>query len=261
MFVRISSALTLVFASLLAAQGHHPTASHGTKWDPIVVERGHSLFKSNCGFCHGEDATGSRAPDLVRSAILSHDVDGNLIAPVIENGRPDKGMPAFSTLQQSQIEDIVSFLHHQSYEALHSANVPGDYPLAKMLTGNAASGKAYFNGPGGCTQCHSVTGDLAGIANKYTPVDLQQQMVYPSERHAERTAVVTAPDGKQYQGKVRAMDEFNIGLMCQDGWYRSWPLSEVKVEVKDPLEGHRNLMSKYTDADIHNLFAYLETLK
>ena len=57
------------------------------------------------------------------------------------------------------------------------------------------------------------------------------------------------------------MDEFNVGLMCQDGWYRSWPLEQVKVEVKDPLRAHRDLMAKYSDADIHNLFAYLETLK
>jgi cytochrome c oxidase cbb3-type subunit 3 len=265
MFVRSSSSLTLAaslcFASLLTAQGHHPTASQTAKGDPVVVERGHSLFKSNCGFCHGEDATGSRAPDLVRSAILSHDVDGDLITPVIQNGRPDKGMPAFSTLKANQIADIVTFLHHQAYEALHSANVPGDYPLAKMLTGNAVAGKVYFDGPGGCTQCHSTTGDLAGVAKKYSPVDLQQHMVYPSERHVDRTAVVTTSEGKQYEGKVREMDEFNIGLICQDGWYRSWPLSDVKVQVKDPLEAHRNLMSKYTDSDIHNLFAYLETLK
>ena len=265
MFVRSSFPLvlaaTLFSASLLLAQGHHPVASQAPQWDLAAVERGHSLFKSSCGFCHGEDATGSRAPDLVRSSILSHDVEGNLIAPVIKNGRPDKGMPAFSTLKENQIEDIVSFLHHQSYEALHSAHVPGDYPLSKMLTGNATEGKAYFDGAGGCTQCHSVTGDLAGIAKKYTPVDLQQHMVYPSERKVDRTAVVTTLDGKRYEGKVREMDEFNIALICQDGWYRSWPLNEVKVEVKDPLEAHRNLMSKYTDADIHNLFAYLETLK
>ena len=254
----------VLLASLSFGQGHKPSPppAKATTEESADVARGKSAFKSSCGFCHGEDATGSRAPDLVRSAILNHDVQGDLIAPVIKNGRPDKGMPAFSTLKDNQIADIVAFLHHQAFEALHSANVPGNYPLAKMLTGDAAAGKTFFDGAGGCTTCHSVTKDLAGVAKKYQPVDLQQRMVYPAgDDEDARTATVTAADGQSYAGKLRVLDEFNIGIFCQDGWYRSWPLDQVKVEVKDPLAAHRDLMGKYTDADIHNLFAYLETLK
>jgi cytochrome c oxidase cbb3-type subunit 3 len=231
--------------------------------DPASVERGRAVFKSSCGFCHGNDATGSRAPDLVRSAIVSHDDRGNLLAPVIRNGRPDKGMPSFSTLKDDQIDDIVTFLHHQAKAALQSGEVPGDYPLAKLLTGNASAGKAFFEGPGGCTKCHSVSGDLKGIAKKYSAIELQQQMVYPSdEKHPiPATAVVTLKDGTRYEGKIVHSDEFLIGIVCQDGWYRSWPRQGVEVKVQDSLEAHRELMDKYTDADIHNLFAYLETLK
>ena len=254
----------VLICPLLEGQGHkasEPTTK-GDNDEAAAVVRGKAAFRSSCGFCHGEDATGSRAPDLVRSAILSHDEHGNLIIPVIKGGRPDKGMPAFSTLKDNQIADIVAFLHHQADEALHSANVPGDYPLAKMLTGNAAAGKAYFEGAGGCTGCHSVTKDLAGIANKYKPVDLQQHIVYPSrDEEDSRTAVVTTNDGQRYEGKLKNLDEFSIGIMCQDGWYRSWPRDKVKADVKDPLEAHRELMGKYTDADLHNLFAYLETVK
>src|SRR4051812_10364020 len=97
--------------------------------------------RRNCGFCHGEDATGSRAPDLVRSTVLAHDENGSLLAPIIRNGRPDKGMPAFSSLSENQIADIVAFLHGRAYQALHSAHVPGDYPAAKLLTENADEGK------------------------------------------------------------------------------------------------------------------------
>jgi cytochrome c oxidase cbb3-type subunit III len=231
--------------------------------DAAAVGRGRALFKSSCGFCHGNDATGSRAPDLVRSAIVSHDDEGNLLAPVIRNGRPDKGMPSFSTLKDDQIADIVAFLHHQAKAALQSAEVPGDYPLAKLLTGDAKAGKAFFDGPGGCSKCHSVSGDLSGIAKKYSPVDLQQQMVYPSsEKHpVAETAVVKLKDGTRYEGTIKQKDEFLIGIICQDGWYRSWPRKDVEVQIHDPLQAHRELMNKYTDADIHNLFAYLETLK
>jgi cytochrome c oxidase cbb3-type subunit III len=256
----------LCISSTLCAQGHQPTPaqrqqSQQPNEDPAAVERGRALFRSSCGFCHGEDATGARAPDLVRSPIVSHDDRGNLLGPVIRNGRPDKGMPSFSNLKDDQISDIVAFLHHQAYAALHSARVPGSYPLSRLLVGNAQAGKAFFDGAGRCAHCHSVTGDLAGIAKKYSPIDLQQHIVYPASKSIEKTAVVTLKDGTRFEGKLDHEDEFNVALICQDGWYRSWPRQDVQVEVHDPLTAHRELMMKYTDADIHNLFAYLETLK
>lgn len=229
--------------------------------DPAAVERGRSQFKSSCGFCHGEDATGNRAPDLVRSVTVGHDMDGELLAPLIRNGIPDKGMPGFSTLTAAQISDIAVFLHQRALDALHTNHVPSDYPLAKLLTGNASAGKAYFNGAGGCSGCHSPTGDLAGIAGKYSPLELQQRFLYPGAKAAKPTAVVTLPDGSKVEGTVAQMDEFTIAITGKDGWYRSWDLSRVKAEIHDPLAAHRALMPKYTDADVHNLFAYLETLK
>jgi cytochrome c oxidase cbb3-type subunit 3 len=229
------------------------------KFDPATVERGRSQFKSSCGFCHGEDATGNRAPDLIRSTSLSHDIDGDVLTSVIRNGRPDKGMPGFATLSAPQIADMIVFLHHQAYDALHSNKVPNDYPLAKLLTGNAATGKAYFNGPGGCSGCHSPTGDLQGIASKYSPLELQQRFLYPA-KGSIRTVTVKA-GGEVIEGKLVHADEFEVAVTDKDGWYRSWPRSRVQIEIHDPLAAHKALMPKYTDADIHNLFAYLETLK
>jgi cytochrome c oxidase cbb3-type subunit 3 len=140
-------------------------------------------------------------------------------------------------------------------------HVRSDYPLAKLLTGNAQAGKAYFNGEGGCSGCHSATGDLAGVAKKYSPLELQQHMVYPSSKTPIETATVTVAGGEEYRGTIAHRDEFTIALVCDDGWYRSFPMEGSRIEVKDPLEAHRELMRKYTDADLHNLFAYLETLK
>lgn len=237
-------------------------AQHGrlTPEQTAAIERGKTQFKSSCGFCHGEDGTGNRAPDLVRSAILNHDEAGNLLTPVIRNGRVDKGMPGFPTLKESEIADIVAFLHARADQAAHSANVPSDYPVAKLLTGNADKGKAYFNGAGGCSACHSVTGDLAHVASKYSPIDLQQRLVYPGSR-PRRTAVVTLQDGTKLEGRIVQDDEFTIGIVPQDGWYHSWPRTSVKVEVHDPLQAHRELTTRYTNADLHNLFAYLVTFK
>lgn len=264
-----SAALILACAlagwTLPAAQEHQPTPqprqhNKGNE-DPAEVARGRALFQSSCGFCHGQDATGSRAPDLLRSTVTLHDDDGNLLGPVIRNGRPDKGMPSFASLKDDQVRDIVAFLHHQADAARRSANVPGDYPVAKLLTGNKAEGEAFFNGPGGCTQCHSVTGDLAKVATRLSPIDLQQQMVYPQDSHVTKTATVTLPNGQSYHGRVTHDDEFNIAIVAQDGWHHSWPKKDVNIKLEDPLGAHRKLTGEYTDADIHNLFAYLETLK
>ncbi len=259
------AALVILLLSTVpaAAQNHQatPVPQRQSTEDTAAVARGKALFVSSCGFCHGPDATGARAPDLLRSAVVLHDDGGNLLGPTIRNGRPDKGMPSFTTMKDDQIAAIVAFLHHQANEALHSRRAGGDYPLAKLLTGNAQAGKAYFDGAGGCSGCHSVTGDLAKIAKKYSPIDLQQHMVYPSGKSTSATATVTLKNGTEYRGKVVRQDEFNIALLCEDGWYRTFPMDDAKVSIKDPLEAHRELMSKYTDADIHNLFAYLESLK
>lgn len=234
-----------------------PVFAQRQQFDAAAVERGRAQFKSSCGFCHGDDATGNRAPDLIRSASLSHDVNGEAVGPVIRNGRPDNGMPAFGSLTGKQISDIVTFLHKQAYDALHSNGVPRDYPLAKLLTGKPADGKSFFDA--NCASCHSATGDLAGIARKYGPLDLQQRMLYPGGDR--RTARVTLPDGQAMEGKLAHVDEFDIAIVGKDGWYRSWPRAAVKAEIHDPLAQHKALMEKYTDSDVHNLFAYLETLK
>jgi cytochrome c oxidase cbb3-type subunit III len=226
--------------------------------DKAAAERGRKQFEQSCGFCHGADATGARGPDLLRSPLVAHDVKGNQIGPVIRQGRPDKGMAAMP-LSDEQISDVVAFLHARAAEALSSAEVPKEYPAEKLLTGYAGAGKAFFNGAGGCNKCHSVTGDLAGIAGKHSPIDLEARMLYPEGKHP--TAVVTLPSGEQVRGEVRHADDFVIAVRDASGWYRSFQRDRVKVEVQDPLAAHRELLEKLTQADVHNLFAYLETLK
>jgi cytochrome c oxidase cbb3-type subunit III len=226
------------------------------KPDPAAVERGRKEFVQLCGFCHGNDATGSRAPDLIRSPLLSHDESGETIGPVIRNGRPDKEMPAFPN---ANVSDIAAFLHAQALAALNSARVPRDYPVEKLRTGNAAAGKAFFDV--NCTGCHSVEGDLKGVGKKYSPIDLQSRFLYPVGQKARPTAKVTLASSEQTSGIIAHLDEFTVALTTADGWYRSYPRGAIKLEVKDPLAGHRQLLYKYTDKDVHNIFTYLESLK
>jgi len=251
------SAALWVAIALLICPWNSAARPQSDSQDP-AVERGHKQFEQACGFCHGPDATGARGPDLVRSPLVAHDVKGDQIGEVIRHGRPDKGMPPMPVTDQ-QVIDIAAYLHARAAEALRSAHVPRSYPIEKLLTGNVEAGKAYFNGAGGCKNCHSPAGDLAAIAGKYSPIDLEARMLYPGGRHT--IAVVTLPTGEQVKGPLAHVDDFEIALRDGSGWYRSFSRDRVKVELQDPLAAHRELLDKLTQADVHNLFAYLESLK
>lgn len=240
-----------------------PAPQDSVAKDP-AVERGRKQFAESCGFCHGADATGARGPDLVRSPLVAHDVKGDQIGEVIRRGRPDKGMPPLPNLTQEQIADIAAFLHARAAEGVESSGIPRTYPVEKLLTGNADAGKAFFNGAGGCKSCHLPTGDLAGVAGKYSsPIELEAHMLYPGHRKdgPRPTVVVTLPSGEQTKGQLVHADDFVVGLLDASGWYRSFSRNRVKVEIQDPLAAHRDLLPKLTQADVHNLFAYLDSLK
>lgn len=219
---------------------------------------GRKQFQQLCSFCHGPDARGASGPDLIRSSLVNHDENGNLIGPVVRNGRPEKGMPAFQ-LSDVQIRQIADFLHSEAHLASSVTQREFEYPLDKLLVGNADEGKAYFNGAGGCAQCHSPTGDLSHIATKYKPIDLQTRIAFPAG--AVPTVTVTDANGKTFSGSQVYADEFTISLREHNGWVREWNRDKVKVEVNDPLAAHVALLNKYADKNIHDLLAYLETLK
>jgi len=223
------------------------------------VAAGKRQFSQTCGFCHGPDGRGASGPDLIRSPLVNHDVNGNLIGEVVRNGSPDKGMPAFQ-LPDSDIKAIAAFLHAEAKLAASvTQRTPSEYPLEKLLVGNAEVGKAYFGGAGKCAECHSITGDLAHIASKYKPFDLQTRIVFPSG--AKPTVTVMEKSGKKFSGQQVYSDEFLISLRDSHGWIHSWHRNEVEVEIHDPLAAHEKLLTTYTDQNIHDLFAYLETLK
>jgi cytochrome c oxidase cbb3-type subunit III len=224
-----------------------------------LVDSGRSLFQQNCAFCHGRDAAGGESgPDLTRSKLVSSDSGGDKIGPVVRQGRPDKGMPHFD-FSDDQIASIVAFLHHQQSQASSKLGGRRGVDVSDLQTGNVEQGKKYFNGDGGCSSCHSPTGDLAGIASRYQGLALEERMLYPKD--AKSKVTVTLPSGKTVSGVLEYHDEFTIGLRDADGTYQSWPADRVKYSIDAPVNAHVELFSKYTDADIHNLMAYLQTLR
>jgi len=240
----------------------------GARIDKEAAERGRKVFVPTCGFCHGNDAHGKSGPDLVRSPLVLHDNKGDSIGPVIQNGRPERGMPAFP-LSAEQIADISVFLHSRAADVSNRFA----YKIGDLITGDAQRGAAFFNDDGHCGSCHSTTGDLAHVATKYQPVELQRRMLYPAPNLIDvllgRAVAPSAPakvtvqlaSGERVSGTLEHLDEFTVSLLDSDGWHRSFLRESVTVDVQDPRAAHEGLLPKYSDQQMHDVFAYLETLK
>ena len=245
-----------------------PVKGPPPKPDPASVERGKATFVGACGFCHGASAKGGeKGPDLLRSVVVLDDENGNTIGPVILRGRPDKGMPRFPFTPQ-QIADVAAFLHDSIKNAIERDN----YKILNIVTGDAKAGEAYFNGAGRCSSCHSVGGDLKGIGARYEPVTLQGKFLQPNYTWTEGTpphtvfaitVTVTLSSGEVFTGALVSCDDFNVALRDASGAYHSFTRvnGNPRVEIHNKLQAHVDLLSRYTDADIHNLTAYLVTLK
>src|SRR5262247_4247854 len=251
-----------------------PPAPHGgaTRVDQAAVERGQKMFVAQCGFCHGSNATGGQSgPDLIRSVLVMNDEDGKQLGEFLKEGRPDKGMPKFD-MSQEQARDIAAFLHQRIAAVIDR----GAYKILNILVGDAKAGEAFFNGAGKCNTCHSLTGDFQGIGAKYDPVDLQGRIVMPRGRGGRRrgaadaqalrsfpTVTVTLPSGQSFTGLLLLVTDFDVVLRDDSGTLRSFTRDgdTPKVEVKDPLQAHIDMLSKWKDSDLHNMTAYLVTLK
>ena len=224
---------------------------------------GQVLFASRCGFCHGRDAAGGETgPDLTSSQLVKDDAGGDKLIPVIRDGRVSAGMPAFA-LGASDLAALVAFIHDQHKKAEAQPGRRRGVVLEDLQTGNVAAGKVYFDGAGGCATCHKPDGDLAGVASRLQPLALLRRMLFPTrgERPNPATVTVTQPAGATVTGRLVYRDEFTIALTDSTGWYRSFPIERVTVKVDDPLDAHRAQLGRYTDKDMHDVLAYLQTLK
>jgi cytochrome c oxidase cbb3-type subunit 3 len=242
-----------------AASAAKPAAPVAKSYPPSQIQAGRDIFRQDCSFCHGRDAGGGETgPDLTRSKLVTQDVDGDKIGPVVRSGRPDKGMPPFDR-SEDQIANLVAFIHTQQIRALTRTGGRKGVEVADLQTGNVEAGKRYFVGAGGCAACHSATGDLAGIASRYKGLELEEQMLYP--KHAKSKVTVTPASGQAIAGTLAYRDEFTVALIDDSGTYRSWRTGDVQYKVDDALNAHIEMFPKYTDDDIHNLMAYLQTLR
>lgn len=238
-----------------------------------VIDRGKTTFAVSCAFCHGSDAKGGEVgPNLLRSAVVLEDKNGELIAPIVHGGRAQQGMPRVD-LTDAQIGDVAAWLHH--FNATGKTVMYHDE--INILTGNAKAGETCFQKT--CASCHSATGDLAGIGARIAiPKTLQQTWLLPggegngTGKYSAATlglhippvtVTVTLANGKKITGDLVSVSDFYVGLTTEAGGPQGFRRDGdiPKVEIHDPLAPHRELLQKLNDKEIHDVTAYLVTLK
>jgi mono/diheme cytochrome c family protein len=241
--------------------------------DPEAADRGKVLYNAECKSCHGEAARGGKqdGTDLVRSLVILKDRYGASIGAFLKMKKhPTTSGRLSASIDGAQAIDLAHFLHLKVTDTLRS----GPYSqVINVLTGDAKAGQEYFNGAGGCAKCHSVTGDLAGVGKKYEPAALQQKFLFPRTFSFGRgarnvappkpvTLAVTPANGKTIEGVLVHLDDFNAALRDAAGDYHSWARNaSIKVVKNDPYAAHVALLDQYTDKNMHDIVAYLESLK
>jgi len=222
--------------------------------DKAAAARGAPRFVENCAFCHGQAARGATGPSLITSDLVLADDHGERLAPFLKKGRPEKGMPAFATMSDQQLTEIAEFLHVQVEDVANR----GAYQVQNILVGNAASGKAYVEGH--CMSCHTAE-TFAHIASRFrSPDELQRNWIWPA-RARNITAKVKTQDG-MISGRVTQMSDFRITLVDASGETRTLDSGPgVEAQINDPLAAHQKMVKTLGNDDMHNVTAYLETLK
>lgn len=248
-------AISLLAAALAQEITRNPKAD--ALKQPEVI-RGQALFQTNCAGCHGANAGGGMGPNLLVSSLVRHDVKGDEIGKLLEVGRLEKGMPAFPQLLGPKTIDIAAFVHARIDATMRASALGASAFGGQLAVGDAVAGKVYFQAH--CSSCHDANRSFKGIATRHDPSELEGLMLAPKAGPA--TGTVTTANGQTVHGEVLHADEFGSTLRESNGNVRTFDTARGnRLQADDPLRGHRELLPRYTNKDIHDVFAYLETLQ
>jgi mono/diheme cytochrome c family protein len=256
----------------------HPPTDEDAGFDPAAVERGRQLLVQQCGFCHGSNARGGQqGPDLTRSDMVQSDENGKQLGAFLKVGRPELKMPKFD-LPENEVSDLAAFLH----STIQSVSNRDQYKILDIVVGDPKAGEAFFGGAGKCSACHSTTGDLKGIGAQYDPTTLQGRLVMPRGRRRRRPpqagvretppflestavkATVKTAAGETFTGPLILLTDFDVTVYdAASQQPRTWLRTDgvPTVTLTDPLQAHVDRVRTWTDTDIHNMTAFLASLK
>jgi cytochrome c oxidase cbb3-type subunit 3 len=275
----VMTAFCLIGVTFASAQDAAPVRPKGgfvpgqkrAPEDPAVVKRGKTLYEINCRGCHGQDLRGGDmgGPNLLRSPVALTDQHGEQIVPIIHGARQKMGMPAIG-INDEDAQAVAAYVRTVIGGIGGQGKPPEEGHVdPDILVGNASEGKAYFAAK--CSGCHSAAGDMkAFVAATKDEKRLQSGWVeggHETEENAAKRAPVadvTLASGQKIKGLVIHMDEFLVTVKLADGTQQSFDrVSDTNpaITIHDPMQQHREMLMQYTDKDIHDVTAYLETLK
>ncbi len=253
--------------------------------DQAAHDRGRALWASDCIDCHGSQARGSdTGPNIIRTKTVNFDRTaeqaGSVLGPFLKAGHPTQSKKPSASFSDEEVVALANFLRQRVNDTMRGSPV---FTVGDIVIGDSKGGEEYFNKEGGCAACHNATErNLAGIATRIPePVDLQQRMLFPGgggrgrgrggpgpvgaaapvDRNAI-TVTIAPPSGPPLSGVLVEESDFYVTLRDADGTIRTVRRAPgLKVTKNNPLQAHIDLLDRISDKQIHDLVAYLETLK
>jgi mono/diheme cytochrome c family protein len=257
-----------------------PQISSRPPVDQAAHDRGRALWAAHCITCHGSQARGSETgPNIIRTKTVNFDrssfTPGSVLGPFLKAGHPTQSNKPSASFTEEEIVGLAHFLRQRVNDTMRGTPL---FTVGDIVVGDAKAGEAYFNGAGGCAACHNATTrSLNGVSARIgAPVDLQQRMLFPGPGARGRgapaaapaapnpnaiTVTVTPSSGPAISGVLVEQSDFYVTLRDADGALRVVPRAGAKVVVTNPLQAHIDLLDRITDKQIHDVVAYLVTLK
>ena len=190
--------------------------------DPVMQQAKETYVVFGCAYCHGVTLTPrGEAADLMHSALVGADTNGDTIAALLRAGIPRTAklspMPQFSDLSDRQLHDIARYIHYARQQGRYREIVE-----AKTAPGDPAAGGSYF--AQNCSSCHAA--DLNGIGKKYDAATIRDRLLQTRE-----------PRG-------------NPGFTLD-------ALNDTRKTTA--RQRHNFLLENFTPAEVANLIAYLQS--
>ena len=230
---------------------------HGGKYAPTDIAYGAQLYAAQCSMCHGPNGDSINGVDL-RSGKFRNAGTDQALRNLITNGIPGTGMRGFK-LDDGEMAGIVAYLRNMA-----------TFDNRSVTLGDAARGKALFEGKGACTQCHRVDGrgtgmapDLSNIGRLRTASALQNSVLDPTSAMIPINRPIRAvkKDGTIFNGRRLNEDTYTVQMMDDKGRLVSLAkadLREFTILVESPMPPYRR---KLTPEEVADLVAYLLTLR
>lgn len=266
--------------------------------DQAAHDRGRAIWAIQCVDCHGAQARGSdTGPNIIRTTTVNFNrLDqqaGSVLGPFLKKGHPTQGKKPSASFTDAEIVDLANFLRQRVNDTMRGSPI---FTVGDIVTGDAKAGQAFFTGIGGCATCHTASErPLAGVATRIpAPVDLQQRMLFPGSGRGGRggrgrggpppagapaapaaapaagpavdrnavTVSIASGSGAPLSGVLVEESDFYVTLRDAGGTTRTVRRGPgVTITKTNPLQAHIDLLDRITDAQIHDVVAYLETMK